>query len=160
MKHIAIISVIMSMLLPAAVSAADEHAGHGHAKKQAGPNGGRIVTSVEPHYELLVTPERKVKITFLGEDGKPVEAKDQSVTATGGDRANPTRMTFAKEAGALVSDKPLPEGKLVPLVLQVKTSADAKSVTERLSVNLADCPTCEHKEYACTCEHGTDDPAH
>ena len=139
--------------MPTALDAADEH-GHDHATKQAGPNGGRVVTSVEPHYELFVTPERKVKITFLGEDGKAVEAKDQTVTATGGDRANPTRLAFTKEGGALVSDKPLPAGTVVPLILQVKVAPDAKPVTERISLNLADCPTCKHKEYACTCEHG------
>lgn len=160
MKHIAILSAVLSILMPATLAAADEHAGHPHAKKQAGPNGGRVVTSVEPHYELFVTPGRKVRITFLGDDGKATGVKEQSVTATCGDRANPTRMTFVREGDALVSDKPLPEGKLVPLVLQVKTSPDAKAVTERLSVNLADCPTCEHKEYACTCEHGDDTHAH
>ena len=41
----------------------------------------------------------------------------------------------------------------VPLILQVKPAADADNVTERFNVNLADCPTCEHREYACVCEH-------
>jgi hypothetical protein len=150
-KHIAIASAILSLVLPTALDAADEH---DHANKQIGPNGGRVVTSVEPHYELFVTPERKVMITFLGDDGKAVEAKDQSVTATGGDRANPTRLAFSKEGGALISDKPLPAGMVVPLIVQVKAAPDAKPVTERISLNLADCPTCKHKEYACACGHG------
>ena len=49
--------------------------GHDHAKKVAGPNGGLIITAVEPHCELLVTPERKLKITFLGDDNKPAALK-------------------------------------------------------------------------------------
>ena len=132
---------------------AKEHA-HEHGKKEAGPNGGRIVTATEPHFEFFVTPERKVKITFLGEDGKPVALKGQSVTAIGGERAKPTKLAFAKDGESLVSDKPLPEGKELPIVLQVKMTPDAKTVTEKFNVNLADCPTCEFKEYACICEHG------
>jgi len=131
-----------------------EHAGHDHEKKTAGPNGGRIVTATEPHFEFFVTPENKVKITFLGEDGKPIALKEQSVSATGGDRAKPTKLAFAKDGESLVSDKPLPKGKEIPIILQVKMTPDAKTVTEKFNVNLADCPTCKYKEYACICEHG------
>ncbi len=134
----------------------EEHAGHDHdhGKKIAGPNGGRIVTAVEPHFEFFVTPERKVKITFLGEDNKPVPVKEQTLTAIGGDRANPTRLAFAKDGDSLLSDKALPEGKMIPIILRMKTAPDAKPVTERFTVDMSDCPTCEHKEYACTCDHG------
>ena len=96
---------------------------HDHAKKEAGPNGGLLITAVEPHCELLVTPERKLKITFLGDDNKPVALKEQSVTATGGDRANPTQFTFTKEGESLVSEQALPAGMAVPLILQIKNCA-------------------------------------
>ncbi len=62
-------------------------------------------------------------------------------------------MIFAKDGDTLLSDKPLPDGNNVPIILQVKSAVDADNVTERLNVNLAECPTCKHKEYACTCEH-------
>lgn len=137
-----------------------EHADHDHAKKKAGPNGGRIVTATEPHFEFFVMPDGKVKITFLGDDGKAVAAKDQTVSAVGGDRAKPTKLAFAKDGDSLVSDKPLPEGKMVPIVLMVKMTADAKTVTEKFNVNLADCPTCDYKEYACTCAHGDEEEGH
>ena len=133
--------------------APDAHADHEHAKTEAGPNGGRVLTSVEPHVEFFVTPERKVKLTFLGEDGKAVAPGAQTVTAIGGERSKPTRMSFAKDGDSLVSDKPLPEGMNLPIVLQIKVTPAAKSVTEKFMVNLADCPTCAHKEYACTCAH-------
>ena len=141
------------------VVAAEPAEKHSHEKQEAGPNGGRVViTSVEPHYEFYVTPERRTgKITFLGDDGKAIAPAGQTVTAIGGERAKPTRFAFAKDGDSLVSDTAvLPEGKLIPLVLQVKVSPDAKTVTEKIAVNLADCPTCEHKEYACTCSHGHD----
>ena len=136
-----------------------EHA-HEHAKKEAGPNGGRVVTATEPHFEFFVMPDGKVKITFLGEDGKATALKEQSVTAIGGERAKPTKLAFAKDGESLVSDKALPEGKEIPIVLQVKMTKDAKTVTEKFNINLADCPTCKYKEYACICAHGAGDHDH
>lgn len=160
MKPTLLLAALCLILSPAL--RAEEEKGHDakehaeHAKKSAGPNGGRVVTATEPHFEFFVLPDGKVKITFLGEDGKATALKDQTVTAVGGDRAKPTKLAFAKDGESLVSDKPLPEGKMVPIVVMVKVTADAKTVTEKFTVNLADCPTCEHKEYACTCEHGED----
>jgi hypothetical protein len=149
-----IASILLACLaLTPAIHAADKH-DHSHEKKEAGPNGGRIVASVEPHYEFFVTPERKVKITFLTEDNKATALKEQTVTATSGERSAPIKMTFTKEGDSLVSDKALPEGNNnPPIILQVKTTPDAKSVTEKFNVNLADCSECKHKEYACTCAH-------
>ena len=42
-----------------------DHEGHDHAKKVAGPNGGKVIMNVEPHFELFVTRERKIQISFL-----------------------------------------------------------------------------------------------
>ncbi|MDA1043637.1 MAG: hypothetical protein O3C57_00275, partial [Verrucomicrobia bacterium] len=36
-----------------------------HDHKSSGPNGGRIITTVKPHLEFLVTQDRNVKITAL-----------------------------------------------------------------------------------------------
>ena len=132
--------------------AADSH-GHDHGAKIKAPNGGRVVTAVEPHFELLVTAERGLQVTFLGEHGKAIAPAAQKITATGGSRSAPTKFTFAKAGNTLLSDKPLPEGKVIPLVMRIKMTADAKAVTERLSLNLNDCPTCKYKEYACACAH-------
>ena len=144
------ISILLAILALPFPNAAEDHV---HAKKEAGPSGGRVVISVTPRYEFFVTPEKKVKITFLGDDGKAVPAKDQIVTATGGDRTAPTKLTFAKDGDSLVSNKPLPEGKELPIVVQVKVTPDAKTVSEKFTVNFAICPECKHPEYACTCDH-------
>jgi hypothetical protein len=157
MKPTLLLAALCLVLSPALRAEEKEHDAKEHAehaKKSAGPNGGRVVTATEPHFEFFVLPDGKVKITFLGENGKATALKDQSVTAVGGDRAKPTKLAFAKDGESLVSDKPLPEGKMVPIVVMVKVTADAKTVIEKFTVNLSDCPTCEHKEYACTCEHG------
>ncbi len=125
-----------------------EHAEHDHdhdengkdAKK--GPNGGRIVSSVTPAFEVFVTKERKLKITFLDEDNKPVAPGKQVLTATSGERANPTRLVFVKGEGddgnSLLSDKVLPDGAHVPLILQIKVTPDAKTVIERMTLHLHD----------------------
>lgn len=155
--NISLLLAVLGLVLSPALRAEEkehDHKEHAeHAKKEAGPNGGRVITATEPHFEFLVMPDGKVKITFLGEDGKATALKAQSVTAVSGERAAPTKLAFAKDGESLVSDKPLPEGKMIPIVLQVKVTADAKAVTEKFTVNLAQCSSCDHKEYACTCEH-------
>lgn len=123
------------------------------AEKIKAPNGGRIIDSVKPNAEFLVTAEKKVEIRFLDDAGKVVAPAAQVVTVTMGDRANPTKLAFAKDGDKLVSDKVIPDGKELPVVLQIKTAPDAKSATAKFTLNLAKCATCEHAEYACTCAH-------
>ena len=136
-----------------------EHADH-EAKKIAGPNGGRVLTGVEPHLEFFVTKDRKVKITVVDDAGKAAPLGEQSVTVTGGSRTNPTRMSFAKEGDSLISDKAFPEGNNLPVIVQIKAKPDAKTVIEKFMLNLSDCPSCEHAEYACTCAHGGEEKGH
>jgi len=136
--------------------AADDH-GHDHAK--AGPTGGKILTKVEPHAEFFVNADKKIEIRFLDQGNKVITPEDQVVTVTMGDRSAPTRLAFTREGDKLVSEKAIPEGKDLPTVVQIKTNASAKTVSERFNLNLAACPTCENAEYACTCSHG-DSHAH
>ena len=42
------------------------------AEKIKSPNGGRIISAVEPHAEFLVTPDKKVEIRFLDAAGKVI----------------------------------------------------------------------------------------
>lgn len=126
---------------------------HKHEKKEAGPNGGRVIFSVEPHFEFFITEDRKVKITFLGEDKKAIAPAEQTVSAVGGKRNKPTKLAFTTEGESLISDQALPEGNMIPIVLTVKASPDAKTVTEKFNIDFSDCPTCDFKEYACTCDH-------
>jgi len=137
------------MAKPAAEEKAHEHA---HADI-AGPNEGKILTEVEPHAELFVTKERKLQITFLDEHGKAVAPAEQTIAVICGERSNPTRLTLAKKGDSLLSDKPLPDGKNIPTVLQIKVKPDAKMVMIRLNLDLSTCSECKHHEYACTCDH-------
>ena len=126
----------------------------GHAaEKIKAPNGGRIIETVEPHAEFLITAEKKIEIRFLDDSGKVVAPGAQVVTVTMGDRANPTKLAFAKDGDKLVSDKTIPDGKELPVVLQIRAKEGEKASTAKFSLNLAKCATCEHAEYACSCAH-------
>ena len=130
------------------------------AEKIKAPNGGRIINAVEPRAEFLVTADKKVEIRFLAADGKVIAPAAQVVTVAMGDRAAPTKLAFTKDGDKLVSDKVIPEGKGLPVVLQIKTTPEAKTVTEKFTLNMADCPTCSNAEYACTCDHGGAEKGH
>ena len=140
----------------------DDHEGHDHGdhdhdhdhdKIIAGPNGGRVLTSVEPHLEFFVQDDRTVKITALDEDLKPIKVDKQSVKIVAGDRKKPTRLKFEEKDGVLISDAKLPEGNLYPVIVQIKTAKLKKSVNEKFNLNLTQCSSCDNKEYACTCDH-------
>jgi hypothetical protein len=148
MKPTTLIAIAASLVLGPIVRAEE---GHEHAV--AGPNQGKVLHEVEPHAELFVTKDRRIRITFLGEDGKPLPPADQSITVTCGSRSAPTRMEFTKLEDGFLSDKPLPDGMNIPTVLQIRMTPDGEKTTVRLNINLEKCPTCEHLEYACTCEH-------
>lgn len=117
------------------------------------PNGGRIVEAVTPHAEFLLTPERKIEIRFLDKNGKVVAPEGQIVTVVTGDRQHPAKLAFAKDGDKLVSDKAVPAGDNLPVILQIREKEGAKAATEKFKLNLANCPECDHPEYACTCEH-------
>lgn len=119
----------------------------------AGPTGGRMITSVEPHAEFFVNKDNKIEIRFFDDDNEPVAPGGQTVSVVMGERSKPTKLAFAKDGDKLVSDQAIPAGNLLPTVVQIKPSADAKTVTERFNLNLEDCPTCKYKEYACICDH-------
>ena len=154
-------ALCLALLAPAAVFAAaghdHDHAGHSHApaaKKVAGPNGGRILKEVEPHAELFVTAERKVKLTFLDDAGKAAPAPaGATATAITGDRSAPTTLEFELVEGALVSKTALPEGQNLPAIVTIRAGAEAKPVRARLQINLSVCGGCQLAEYACTCGH-------
>jgi len=135
----------------------DDHSEHSEKKAEAGPNGGRIITSVEPHLEFYLTKERKIQITFLNDHGEVIAPEEQVVSLIGGDRQNPIRLRFASKGSVLLSDKALPEGNNLPIILSIKTDAKSKTVRERFNLDLSSCPTCEYKEYACICGHGEEE---
>lgn len=121
--------------------------------KEAGPNGGRLITQVEPHLEFYVTKDRKVKITAVDEKLKPIAISEQVVRITAGKRTSPVRMAFTKDGDTLISDKAFPAGDDFPVVVQIKNKPGEKTVIEKFTMDFSDCPTCDFLEYACICDH-------
>ena len=126
---------------------------HEHGGIEDGPNGGRLLTTVEPHLEFFVTDDRKVQITSVNEEEKAQPIGEQIVKVIGGSRSNPIRLSFAKKGDVLMSDIAFPEGNDFPVVVQIKNTPDGETVTEKFNLNLVQCPECPNKEYACTCDH-------
>ena len=131
----------------------EEEHGHSHDRATAGPNGGRVLFGVEPHVEFFVTDDRKVKLTFVDDDLKPVALAEQTATVITGDRSAPIKLSFVREGDSLVSEGGLPEGTQFPVVVQLKMTPDAAPVIEKFNLDLSDCPSCDYQEYACTCAH-------
>jgi len=136
-----------------------DHEGHDHADhaehvKASGPNGGRIIESVEPHLEVLLTDDRKLRITQLDAENQAVPMGTQEINAMLADRAAPTSLVFSRDGDSLLSNQVVPEGNMNPIVISIKDTADA-SQTHRIKfiLDLADCPTCDYLEYACICDH-------
>lgn len=117
------------------------------------PNKGRIIDSVEPHAEFLVTKDKKIEIRFLDDAGKVIAPAAQTASVVMGDRSAPTKLAFTKDGDKLVSDKTVAEGESLPVVLTIRVTPDAKAVTEKFNLGLGNCPPCGNAEYACTCEH-------
>ncbi len=119
-----------------------EHADHEDEEKVTkGPNGGHVIQSKAGFsLEVTVDKERKARVVFLDKDLKATALAAQSLTGIAGERSAPVKLAFAKgkdaDANVLISDKALPAGAHVALVLVIKTTPDAKAVTERFELHL------------------------
>jgi len=151
----AIITTGITFTLAGTSLRADDKGGkeHSHEKKVAGPNGGRLITSVKPHLEFFVTKDRKVKITAVDDHNKVIAITEQTVKVSGGSRSNPVRLEFEKNGGALISSNVFLQGKKIPVIVQIKVSSDSKTVTEKFYLDQNICPKCKFEEYACICGH-------
>lgn len=160
-RHLAALSLTIGCLFtPLSTRAGSQHADHQHADHQhavteikAGPNGGRLIRTVEPNAEFFVKPDRYAQITFLDADGQIVAPSGQVVSLVGGDRSNPIKVSFAAVDGLLRSASPLPDQPNMPIILSIKSTSDAKAVRERFYLNQSICGGCDYEEYACTCGH-------
>jgi hypothetical protein len=130
------------------------------AEKIKAPNNGRIIDSVEPHAEFVVNKDKKIEIRFLDDTGKVIAPAAQTVSVMMGDRSAPTKLAFTKDGDKLVSDKAVAEGESLPVVLTIKTTPDAKSVTAKFNLNMSTCPECKLIEYACACDHAKTGTGH
>lgn len=133
---------------PLAIAAGDHDHDHDHGKDHhhdenvnQGPNGGHVIESKAGFsFEVTVDESRKARIVFIDKDNKPVALGKQSISGIAGERSAPTKLAFArgsdKDVNVLISDKALPAGAHVPMILTIKTAPAAKAVTERFELHL------------------------
>lgn len=121
-------------------------------KITAGPNGGRLLDTAPQKAEFLVNKDRKIEVTFYDAALKPVAPGDQVIAVTAEPKSGRAKLDLEKTASGFVSKTALPEGEPYRVVVQVKSSADAKPQNFRVDLNLSKCGECKLAEYACTCE--------
>ena len=142
------LAIITALLVAPFAYAADDHSKeteeehHEHEENvNQGPNGGHVVkTKADFAFEVTVDKERKARIVFLDHDLKAIALSGQAITGIAGERSAPVKLTFVKgkdgDANVLISDKALPAGEHIPMILTIKVAPDAKSVVERFELHL------------------------
>lgn len=125
---------------------------HGHSGVDIGPNGGRLVGFSKDkslHGEILVN-DGKFHLTLLDKDRKPVGVSDQTLTATGGTRKAPEKLTVTKDAKGF-SFPIVKEGEW--LILQFKSNGKSQAITARMHYDTSNCSECSSPEWLCKCKH-------
>jgi hypothetical protein len=121
-------------------------------KMIAGPQGGKLLEYEGQRAEFFVKKDRTVTITFYDHALKPVASAEQSVTVIAEAPGGKATLAFEKKGESLASKTPMPEGDGYNVVVQIKTSADAKPKNFRIAYKTHACPTCNLAEYACICD--------
>ena len=148
MKRLVTVLFSAALLNAGAVFAEEGH----HHGPVPGPKGGKVFESEPLHAEVLVNPDRTVTVTFYDADMKAAAPDQQTVTVIAEAPAGKVKLELVARDGALSSAEPLPEGEGYQVVVQVKTTADAKSKNFRIKLLTHICGGCSNAEYACTCD--------
>jgi hypothetical protein len=143
------------MISPTNASSGHSHAANPLASEQPASslNGGRIVQQASVHFEFFLRPDSLAQITFLDANQQVIPVQQQSVSLVGGNRLDPVRINFVAQAGHLLSERPLPLMRRMPVVLQIQNTPQSEKVYEKFYLDLSNCSSCDFQEYACICGH-------
>lgn len=122
------------------------------SKVKAGPRKGRILELEGVNAEFFIEKDRTISIAFYDAAGKKQAAAGEVVTATAEAPSAKTKLEFEKKGDLLVSKAPLPAGESYQIVVQAKTSAEAKPRNFRIKLETHECKKCHNPEYACICD--------
>ena len=122
-----------------------------HGGVELGPNGGRILefSKNETMHGEVTAKDGYFHIVLLDRDMKPVELKDQTLTATTGDRKNPEKLAVEKKDGKFVV--PMQKGEDFLTIFQFRETPSAKPVVARLPYDAEICSACKNAEWLCKC---------
>jgi len=144
-KHI--LATTITLISLATFASAQDH----HDKPIPGPKGGKVIETDSGHVEFFVQPDAKVSVTFYDGAMKPVAPAEQVVAVVAEAPSGREKLEFEKSGDAFVSTSPLPKGDDYRVVLQIKSTADAKPQNIRIDYHTEVCGKCNRPEYACIC---------
>lgn len=108
-----------------------------HSHAIPGPNGGKLITTVDPHLEFWIQPDDgHARITFVNDDIEPIEAPSIPLSLAMGDRDNPTMIVFEQKGSVLVSKEPLSLEGNPPIILELCSTDGEKAQYERFHLNM------------------------
>ncbi len=121
-------------------------------KVKAGPRKGLVLELGDKHAEFFVEKDRSISIAVYDAAMKVQAATTEVITATAEAPSGKVKIEFEKKGDLLVSKAPLPEGEGYQVVLQAKSTPEAKTKNFRIKLQLHTCKECGNPEYACTCD--------
>lgn len=140
----------MNTTLAALLLAVTATVAFGHADIEIGPEGGRILefSKDESMHGEVIEKGGKLHVRLLDKEMKRVAIKDQTLTATSGDRANPEKLAVEKHSDHFLLPA-VKEGQW--LIFQYRESAKGKPVTARFEYDTKPCGECKKAEWLCAC---------
>ncbi len=125
---------------------------YAHEGVELGPNGGRILelSKNESLHGEVTAKDGKFHLALLDKDMKPVAISGQTLTATGGDRDKPEKLSVETKDNHFIF--PMQKGSEYTVILQFRADGKGKAVTARLPYNAANCDGCDAPEWLCKCK--------
>ena len=140
---------LLNILIIAALATTSAFA---DAKVKAGPRKGLILDLGVKQAEFFVEKDRSISIAVYDAAMKAQAASTEVITAIAEAPSGKTKIEFEKKGDLLVSTTKLPEGEGYQVVVQAKSTLDAKTKNFRIKLELHICKGCGNAEYACTCD--------
>lgn len=140
---------LLNLLIIAALATTSAFA---DTKVKAGPRKGILLELGDKQAEFFVEKDRTISIAVYDAALKAQPASTEVITATAEAPSGKTKIEFEKKGDLLVSTSKLPEGEGYQVVLQAKSTPEAKSKNFRIKLELHTCKECGNPEYACTCD--------
>ena len=140
---------LLNILIIAALATTS---GFADTKVKAGPRKGLLLDLGGKQAEFFVEKDRTISIAVYDAALKAQPASTEVITATAEAPTGKTKIEFEKKGDILVSKTKLPEGEGYQVVLQAKSTPEAKTKNFRIKLQLYICKGCGNAEYACTCD--------
>ena len=140
---------LLNLLIIAALASTPAFA---DAKVKAGPRKGLLLDLGGKQAEFFVEKDRSISIAVYDAALKAQPPSTEVITATAEAPSGKAKIAFEAKDGKLISTTKLPEGEGYQVVVQAKSTPDAKTKNFRIKLQLYICKGCGNAEYACTCD--------